>query len=267
MSSFDVTSSTHTAAPEAILGWLQSFPSQDFHRNQIVVDEQTRENDLLVVTDGVLILEAVLVDGRRQVLGFRFPGDFLCTAFNTLLPNTTARALSDVTLTKVPHREIIARAAHDRRLGRALVWVSAYQTERFALQNVLLGALDRQQRVASFLLEMVLRRGRKMVDGVAIPLPMTREEIGGYLGLNADTVSRVFSKLRAQNILGQTGRREGLVHDVETLRTRTPLAGVLTRIYGEGNSHDLSTLLEYLGASTPIEMPDPGRLEFHDLRP
>ena len=267
MSSLDVTPSVQAATPEAVLGWLQSFPSQDFKRHDVVVGDQASEGGLLVVTDGILILEAVLVDGRRQVLGFRFPGDFLCTAFNYLLPNTTARALTDVTLTKVPHREIITRAGQDRRLGRALVRVSAYQTERFALQNVLLGALDRQQRVASFLLEMVLRRGRKMVDGVAIPLPMTREEIGGYLGLNADTVSRVFSKLRSQKILGQIGRREGLVHDVQTLRKRTPLASVLTRIYGEGNSHDLSTLLEYLGAGASVEMPAPSSLGFHDLRP
>ena len=264
MSSRDVAPSAQETTPELVLGWLKSFPSQDFERHDTVVDEETREGGLLVVTRGVLILEAVLIDGRRQVLGFRFPGDFLCTAFNHLLPNTTARALSDVSLTKVPHREIILRAGQDRRLGRALVRVSAYQTERFALQNVLLGALDRQQRVASFVLEMVLRQGRKMIDGIAIPLPMTREEIGGYLGLNADTVSRALSNLRKQKILGQINRREGLVRDVQLLRKSTPLASVLTRIYGERNAHDLSTLLEYV-QSNGTEITAPGQLGVHKL--
>ncbi len=262
MSSRDVTPSAQESTPELVLNWLKSFPSRDFERHDIVVDDQTREDGLLMVTRGVLILETVLIDGRRQVLGFRFPGDFLCTAFNYLLPNTTARALSDASLTKVPHREIIARAGQDRRLGRALVRVSAYQTERFALQNVLLGTLDRQQRVASFVLEMVLRQGRKMVDGVSIPLPMTREEIGGYLGLNADTVSRALSNLRKQKVLGQINRREGFVKDVQLLRKSTPLAGVLTRIYGERNAQDLSTLLDYV-RSNGADIATPGQLGFH----
>lgn len=215
-------------------------------RNSAVESWGTNTNGLLIVTHGSLMLEAVLPDGQRQVLGFRFPGDLLCTAFNRYLPMSNACTLTNVQLIRVDHATIKDLVGKSRTLGHALVSAAAMQMERSILHNLVLGRLNVHQRVASFLLEMVLRCGNQLVDRVTFPMPMTRDDIGDYLGLNADTVSRTLSQFRKKQVYGQTNQCEAYVGDVIRLEQETPLAKALNDRYGRKNRTDLGSLLATL---------------------
>lgn len=217
-----------------------------YSRHRTIAPWRSNAHGLLIVTHGSIMLEAVLPDGQRQVLGFRFPGDLLCTAFSRHLPDSSASALTDVQFTRVDHAAIRELAGKSHALGRALVAAAAMQTERLILHNLVLGRLNVQQRVASFLLEMVLRCGTQMIDRVTFPMPMTRDDIGDYLGLNAATVSRALSCFRKDRLYGQTGQCEAWVGDVSRLEAQTPLAKALNDRYGRTNRTDLGSLVAEL---------------------
>lgn len=233
-------------ATDGLPGLFGSAEPACFSRNQVVMPPRGANGELLIIKRGCLIIEACLAEGQRQVLGFRFPGDFLCTFFNQYLLNASAVALTEGSFARIPHAALRQQIENNSSLAHALVKTAANQMEATSLHNLLLGRLNVQQRVASFLLEMVRRCGRRMVDGVSFALPMTREDIGDYLGLNADTVSRALSKLRKDRILGLNGQHEIFVRDVTSLQTHTPLADALNRHYGDQRNSDLATLLTIL---------------------
>lgn len=220
-----------------------------YSRHRAIAPWRSNAHSLLIVTHGSIMLEAVLPDGQRQVLGFRFPGDLLCTALSRHLPDSSACAITDVQLIRIDHAAIGELARKSRALGQALVAAAAMQTERVILHNLVLGRLNVDQRVASFLLEMVLRCGTPMVDRVAFPMPMTRDDIGDYLGLNAASVSRALSRFRKDSLYGQTGQCEAWVGDVSRLEAETPLAKALNDRYGRTNRTDLGSLLARLDNS------------------
>ena len=87
------------------------------------------------------------------------------------------------------------------------------------------GRLDCQQRVATFLTELALRTGmRTACGGIDFAMPLSRTDMADYLGLNADTLSRTISRLRASGLVSHPERRRVLVHDLEALAALTPAA-------------------------------------------
>ena len=71
--------------------------------------------------------------------------------------------------------------------------------EECSAHLVTLGRLDSTERVTLFLLDMANRIGRSVNQGIYVELPMTREDIADYLGLNTETISRIFTRLKKAN--------------------------------------------------------------------
>ena len=68
--------------------------------------------------------------------------------------------------------------------------------------------------------------------GVAFELPLSRTEIADYLALNADTLSRIMSRLKGRGLVARTGRDRALVADWDGLCAMSPLAGALAAAHG-----------------------------------
>jgi CRP/FNR family transcriptional regulator len=86
-------------------------------------------------------------------------------------------------------------------LHRSLHTVLAQEIVRSQGIMLLLGSMGSRERVAAFLLNLSRRLVRRGCSGTQIQLPMTREEIGSYLGLTIETVSRVFSSLQRDGLM------------------------------------------------------------------
>ena len=111
----------------------------------------------------------------------------------------------------------------------------ARQTARAAIHTAAVGRFDCRQRVATFLLELALRTGvRAPCGGLDFEIPLNRTDIADYLGLNADTLSRTMSRLRASGLLSHPERNRGLVRDVAALAALTPAARALMGLNGGG---------------------------------
>lgn len=149
------------------------------------------------VVSGMLRLYKLLPDGRRQITGFLGSGQIL-----GLAPEGThvysAEAINDVTLCRYP------RVGFDRLidevpgLARRLLAVTSHELRAAQDQMLLLGRKAAGEKVASFLLLMAEQQGSD--DEVAVP--MARSDIADYLGLTTETVSRTFTKLKSEGLIG-----------------------------------------------------------------
>jgi CRP/FNR family transcriptional regulator len=136
-------------------------------------------------------------DGREQVMGFFMGGELLgMDGVGSGRYNGTAIALEDSEVCVMPFALIEDVAGHVRALQRNLHSVLAREIVRDHGVMMLLGSMCAEERLAAFLLNLSQRFTARGYSPSEFVLRMTREEIGSYLGLKLETVSRVFSKFQ-----------------------------------------------------------------------
>ncbi len=141
-------------------------------------------------------------DGREQVTGFQMGGDVLgldgvgtCTHINT------AVALENSQICVFPFEWIEAMAFQSPQLNLSFQNLLGVEIQRNHRLMLMLGCMRAEERVAAFLVDLLARLRRRGWSGSDTLLRMTRQEIGSYLGLTLETVSRAFSDLAAQGII------------------------------------------------------------------
>ena len=158
------------------------------------------------LTSGVLRLSKLLPDGRRQIAGFLFPGDFLGITMEDEHA-FTVEAITAATLCRFSRARFDAFVDTHPRLERRLYAIAAHELAAARQQVVLLGRKTAAERVASFLLMLDARRASSCsaeAPGGDITLPMSRSDIADYLGLRIETVSRELSALKASRLIRLT---------------------------------------------------------------
>jgi CRP-like cAMP-binding protein len=99
-----------------------------------------------------------------------------------------------------------------------------------------LGGLSGEQRVASFLIELALRLGTPGGSGISFDLPLSRTDIADHLALNADTLSRIMSRLKTRGLIAQTGRTRAVIPDWTRLCELTPVADTVLALHGSART-------------------------------
>ncbi|MET3665498.1 helix-turn-helix domain-containing protein [Caulobacter sp. 1776] len=142
----------------------------------------------------------LLVDGRRQVSAFYFPGDMFGLEIGAIHLNAV-EALSDCEV-QIVKRAALAAAPDGPRIER-LVWqVTSQQLEGAHERMLLLARHNAYEKVACFLME-IARRG----EGPWANLAMSRQDIADYLGLTIETVSRMLTQLQHDGVVALDGSR------------------------------------------------------------
>lgn len=146
-------------------------------------------------------------DGREQILGFPMPGDILgMEAIDGGAHSTTVIALDLCAIVEIPFEAIEALAAEDPSVARFLFHrMSAALRDEHGWMAAL-GLLSADERVAAFLLDLSQRFSARGFSARRFVLRMTRAEIGSFLGLTLETVSRVFSRFQKLGLLNVTRR-------------------------------------------------------------
>ena len=168
------------------------------------IDEGDNANHFFTITAGSVKVYKLLPDGRRQVTGFLFQGDFLGLAFNDTY-TYSAEALTDATVCRFPRRQFEGFIEANPKMERRLLAMASNELAAAQEQMILLGRKTAQERLASFLLSLVQRQERLGHDGKAIRLTMTRTDIADFLGLTTETVSRTFTAFRAAGLIELDG--------------------------------------------------------------
>ena len=163
--------------------------------HRTIVSETDPADHLFNVTGGAVKLYKLLMDGRRQITGFLFPGDFLGVALNDRYVYS-AEAITAVSLCRYDRTRLEGLLDAFPALEKRLLGITAKDLVAAQDQMVLLGRKTAQERVTSFLLDLSRRAERRGQAPDPLHLPMTRADIADYLGLTVETVSRTFSRLR-----------------------------------------------------------------------
>ena len=164
------------------------------------------------VISGAVRSYKLLSDGRRQIGAFHLPGDVFGLESGATHRLAT-EAIIDTTVRLVKRKSLEQAAGHDVQVARKLWTMTAGELRHAEDHMLLLGRKTAMERVATFLLEM----DRRLTVAGMMALPMCRRDIGDYLGLTLETVSRALSQLHAQGVLGFSGARQIVLRKRERL--------------------------------------------------
>lgn len=184
-------------------------------------DVMIREGDIAShvfnITSGSVRVYKLLSDGRRQITGFLFAGDFLGLATGQTYV-FSAEAIEPATacrFRKADYRDLIREtpALETVLLDRAHHELAAAQN-----QMLLLGRKTALERVSTFLQNLPAHDPARPGPAGHVHLPMTRAEIADYLGLTIETVSRVFTRLKTQGVIRLLTLNTLQIEQPDTLR-------------------------------------------------
>ena len=157
-------------------------------------------------------------DGREHVTGFQMAGELLgLDGISTDRHTCAAVALEDSQVCVIPYQELETLSRDFTELQRQFHRIMGREIVRDHGVMMLLGSMRAEERLAAFLLNLAQRLKARGFSSTALVLRMTREEIGTYLGLKLETVSRCFSKFHEDGVL-KVQQRQVEILDEAALR-------------------------------------------------
>lgn len=177
------------------------------------------------VVNGVLKLFTQTGEGKEQILGLAYPSDFIGRPFGETTPYGV-EALSAAHVCVFRRSDFDRFAREHPRLEHKLLERTLAELDRTRRWILLLGRMNAEQRVASFLLETADRFAGQgcfepEADRETFALPLSRQQIADVLGLTIETVSRQFTRLKADGIIDLPARREVAILERAALEDRT----------------------------------------------
>ncbi len=182
-------------------------------KGEHVFREGEEADAFFVVRSGSIKSSLVTEDGEEQVLGFYLPGDvFGLDTSEEQFRMSSAITLETTSLCRFPHAYL-----SDKAQGSNLLKITAEQMQRDHNLVLMLARKDADGRIASFLDDLACRYWSRGYSASAFLLTMSRQDIGCYLGLAVETVSRTLTRFQDSGIL-QVNRREVEILDHDKLR-------------------------------------------------
>ena len=207
-----------------------------YRKDEEIYGEGEPSEYVYQVIRGAVRTYKLLNDGRRQIGAFHLPGDVfggrrhvLARARQVLTADRgrtgvfgldagsthrlTAEAIADTTVRLVKRRNLEAAAGSNVQVAHNLWTMTASDLRHAEDHMLLLGRKTAMEKVATFLLEM----DRRLAKTGMMALPMCRRDIGDYLGLTLETVSRALSQLSDQGILVFSSARQIVLRNRQRL--------------------------------------------------
>ncbi|MDQ2778995.1 MAG: fumarate/nitrate reduction transcriptional regulator Fnr [Pseudomonadota bacterium] len=187
-------------------------------RGEILFQAGDSFKSLYAVRTGSFKTSVTTEDGRDQVTGFQMSGELLgLDGIGTDRHTCDARALEDSVVCVIPFDYLEALSRELLPLQQQFHRIMSREIVRDHGVMLLLGSMRAEERLAAFLLNLMQRLRARGYSERSLVLRMTREEIGSYLGLKLETVSRAFSKLQDDGVL-QVRQRQIDVMDADALK-------------------------------------------------
>ena len=154
---------------------------------------------IFAIRSGFFKTDVLLVDGRDQVTGFQMAGELLgLDGISSERHTCNAIALEDSEICSIPFSQLESLSREIHTLQHHFHKVMSREIVRDHGVMMLLGTMRAEERLAAFLLNLSQRFTARGYSHADFFLRMTREEIGSYLGLKLETVSRAFSRFQEE---------------------------------------------------------------------
>jgi CRP/FNR family transcriptional regulator, anaerobic regulatory protein len=207
--------------------------NRPLHRGDYLFQSGDRFRSLFVVKTGSVKTYSQSPEGGEQVLGFHLPGELIgLDAIEKDAHVCSAKVLETCAVCEVPFTRfeelsvIIPSLQH--QMYRLLSKEIAQETEML----LLLGKKNAEDRLATFLLSLSYRLHKRGLSATDFYLSMSRHEIGNYLGLAVETISRLFTRFQDEGLLKVDRKHirlinlaalEGMVQHLPVEACRNPL--------------------------------------------
>jgi len=176
-------------------------------RGETLYRAGARFENLYAVRSGSLKTTMAHRDGREQVTGLRLAGEALgLDGISTDAHTCSAIALEDSSVCIVPYMALKHMCREIGTMQDRLHKLMGEQIVRETSQMMLLGSLNADERVAAFLLDVSARNAQRGYSSAEFNLRMTRDDMGSYLGMTLETVSRTLSKFQRLGLIGARGK-------------------------------------------------------------
>lgn len=176
-------------------------------------------SSVYAVRSGTLKAYTITDNGQEQVTGFYFPGEIV--GMDGISKNqhvSSAKALETAAVCEIPFEKLGDLSMQIPSLQRHFFQLMSHEITEDQQLITLLSKNTAEERIASLLLSISSRNSRRKLSAVSLRLPMSRTDIGNYLGLTVETVSRIFSRLQKQGVLN-VENKEITILDVDALRS------------------------------------------------
>ncbi len=184
-------------------------------RNEPLYRAGGRSRALFTIRLGSLKTSVLADDGREQVTGYHIAGDMIgFDGIGTECHGATAVALEDTEVCALAILDIEDLARRVPTLQHCLHQLLSHEVMNAQRAMLGLGSMRAEERLVMFLLNLAERYRERGYSSSEFVLRMTREEIGSYLGLKLETVSRLFSRLQGEGLLQVQGRGVKLLDPV-----------------------------------------------------
>jgi CRP/FNR family transcriptional regulator, anaerobic regulatory protein len=173
---------------------------------------------LFAIRTGFFKTEVISEDGREQVTGFQMAGELMgLDGIGSGQHNCDARALEDSEVCVIPFNRLSELSREIDTLQHHFHKVMSREIVRDQAVMMLLGTMRAEERLAAFLVNLSQRFVSRGYSATEFNLRMTREEIGSYLGLKLETVSRGLSRLQDEGLLSVQNKKIR-IHQLDALK-------------------------------------------------
>ncbi|SLN57977.1 cyclic nucleotide-binding domain-containing protein [Oceanibacterium hippocampi] len=203
--------------PENDLSELQSLVRhKEMQPGTPIFEEGDEARYVYNVSSGTIRLYKLLPNGRRQITGFLYPGDFLGLAARDIY-SYGAEAVTELRLCQFGVRELEGLFERFPAMRARLFAIAKDELAAAQDQMLLLGRKTPIEKVSSFLLRRLKDARRFDPESDRIFLPMSRNDIADYLGLTIETVSRTFTRLKNDGVINLPDSHNVRIPDDEKL--------------------------------------------------
>jgi len=166
---------------------------------------------IFAVDDGVVKSYKELATGKRSVAAFLFPRDLFGLAEKGQYVNT-AQAITPVTVYRFPVDDLTALLKQDGEMQFAFLVKVTHELRVAQRRTILVNRRDAAGRLAMFLIFVRNNLGHD-IDESRVPLPMSRTDIAGFVGLSLESVSRASAELERRGLVEFEGRHWARIMD------------------------------------------------------
>ncbi|NLU13769.1 MAG: fumarate/nitrate reduction transcriptional regulator Fnr [Gammaproteobacteria bacterium] len=168
------------------------------------------------VRSGSLKTFSVTDCGQEQITGFHLPSEFVgLSGMDTELYPVSAIALETTSICEIPFDRLDELSASLPQLRRQLMRIMSREIRDDQQMMMLLSKKTADERIATFLVNLSARFRARGYSPQQFRLAMSRNEIGNYLGLAVETVSRVFTRFQQNGLLAAEGKEINLINLIE----------------------------------------------------
>lgn len=189
---------------------------ESFRNGEALFHEGDPATNVYNVTDGAIRLSSTLKNGRRQVVGFMFAGDFIGFSDRDTFP-FTGEAVRGAKVCKFTRGDLTRAVSEFPKIEHRLLEMAGTDLASAQEHIIMLGQGSAAEKVSSFLLMLSKKTAQRGGAENPVHLPMTREDIADYLGLAFETVSRCFTRLENEGLIEIESTRVVRIKDFEAL--------------------------------------------------